>query len=159
MLRTASSSVGPTGSHSSINAECSSSNSLGSSPGRIAVSANAPCFTACEGILPRSDMERSALHAHTNHPKLWEITTGARDRHYRGFVMHPDTGQRRRRQPISKPSEHQHVATTARRFILFSSARHPSGSAGGVLPGCEPKFGLDVKEAGFDRAGPPKSPQ
>ena len=34
-----------------------------------------------------------------------------------------------------------------------------TGSAGGVLPGCEQKFGLDVKEAGFDRAGPPKSPQ
>src|SRR5262249_42097150 len=60
MLRTASFSVGPTGAHSSINAECSSSNSLGSSPGRIAVLANTPCFTACKGILPRSDVERSS---------------------------------------------------------------------------------------------------
>jgi hypothetical protein len=34
-----------------------------------------------------------------------------------------------------------------------------TGSAGGVPPGWEQKFGLDVKEAGFDRAGPPKSPQ
>jgi hypothetical protein len=34
-----------------------------------------------------------------------------------------------------------------------------AGSAGGVLPRCAQKFGLDVKEAGFDRAGTPKSPQ
>src|SRR5262249_31645147 len=69
MLRTASSSVGPTGAHSSIKAECSSSNSRRSSPGRIAVLANAPCFTACmlrKRILPRSNIGRSALHAHRN---------------------------------------------------------------------------------------------
>jgi hypothetical protein len=32
-------------------------------------------------------------------------------------------------------------------------------SAGGILPACEQKFGLDLKEAGFDRAGTPKSPE
>jgi hypothetical protein len=34
-----------------------------------------------------------------------------------------------------------------------------TGSAGAVLPACEPKFGVHLKEAGFDRAGTPKSPQ
>src|SRR5262249_39114311 len=69
ILRTASSSVGPTGAHSSIKAEYSSSNSRRSSPGRIAVLANAPCLTACmlrKRILPRSNMGRSRLHAHRN---------------------------------------------------------------------------------------------
>jgi hypothetical protein len=34
-----------------------------------------------------------------------------------------------------------------------------TGAAGAVLPACEPKFGVHLKEAGFDRAGTPKSPQ
>jgi hypothetical protein len=34
-----------------------------------------------------------------------------------------------------------------------------TGSAGEVLPACEPEFGVHLKEAGFDRAGTPKSPQ
>jgi hypothetical protein len=34
-----------------------------------------------------------------------------------------------------------------------------TGPAGQVLPACEQKFALDLKEAGFDRAGAPKSPQ
>jgi hypothetical protein len=32
-------------------------------------------------------------------------------------------------------------------------------SAGRVLLACEQKFGLDLKQAGFDRAGATKSPQ
>jgi hypothetical protein len=44
---------------------------------------------------------------------------------------------------------------------LSGSWKRPqlTGSAGGILPACEQKFGLDLKEAGFDRAGTPKSPQ
>jgi hypothetical protein len=50
----------------------------------------------------------------------------------------------------------------------FAMAIDPSGSwkrpqltrsAGGILSACDQKFGLDLKEAGFDRAGTPKSPQ
>jgi hypothetical protein len=33
-----------------------------------------------------------------------------------------------------------------------------TGPAGGVLPAREQKFALDLKQAGFDRAGTPKSP-
>jgi hypothetical protein len=31
--------------------------------------------------------------------------------------------------------------------------------AGRVLPACEQKFALDLKQAGFDRAGTTKSPE
>jgi hypothetical protein len=34
-----------------------------------------------------------------------------------------------------------------------------AGSAGRVLPACEQKFARDLKQAGFDCAGTPKSPQ
>jgi hypothetical protein len=34
-----------------------------------------------------------------------------------------------------------------------------TGSAGEILPTCKQKFALDLKQAGFDRAGPTKSPQ
>src|SRR5215831_13822098 len=34
-----------------------------------------------------------------------------------------------------------------------------AGCAGRILPMCKQKFGLDLKQAGFDRAGTTKSPQ
>jgi hypothetical protein len=44
---------------------------------------------------------------------------------------------------------------------LSESLQRPrlAGSAGGILLAREQKFGLKLKEADFDRAGTPKSPQ
>jgi len=44
---------------------------------------------------------------------------------------------------------------------LSESLQRPrfAGWAGGGLLACEQKFGLELKEAGFDRAGSVKSPQ